>query len=1813
MYKSLIRKGWGFKKCLHYFLTFLLIFPFNLITAVATVEAQVPILPGGIVINEIMPDPADVLDSKGEWFEIYNTNNFSVNINGWTIKDNDTNLHIINNGGPLNIPAHDYLVLGKNGDFVTNGGVNIDYVYHTFVLDNVMDEIILLDTQLNEIDRVEYSAGTGWYVWDIGNSKVLNDFSNDNNDASNWCDSTTIYGVTDAGTPGSLNDSCDKVGICHSDGHDNGGGPGSSTNPYQFLTIRESAWNNPGAGSHSEANGDFLLVGSGYIEVNGDCVLAPYCGDGIVNNVEECDDGNNITDDNCSNLCEINEQSLECILELTKIGIVESVIPGSEITYNLTLRNIGTAECAGEGVKVKDIFNENTSFVSSNIPLEISGAGYLQWNLGNIIPGESKEVAVTMQVSEQALCDSTLVNQAQFWSNQTGWGDIVTEETTVICPASCGDGAINNNEQCDNGTQNGVVCNPAYGSSCNYCSNSCADVVVHGSYCGDGTLDPLESCDDENTVTLDGCDASCKVESCELLMARIVIDESTSQGNSSYADKIYVGSSSNVYNSGEWFPLSENGVFINDLDVLNYENINGLAVQRMAGEVRVVLHGGNPTTNDIEHVRGHIEFLNANPTHLLNDTFGDNTLENDAVFGGYNDNDGVKGINAGEDEVWLTNTDNYSHFWLTVNVADDGYYTQYESVAIGQCEILCTDVDNDGYAIEGGECGPIDCVDNNALINPGVVDICGNQIDENCDGMDSICPLEGCDLIMARVNINPENVLDSNVANKIYVGSGSNIYTSGEWFPLYENGGYINDADINGYKAFDGIAIQRSEGNVRMVLGHLDSGDLRNVDGTIEFFNALSAHVRDDNSNPLEGDLASGGNNDSNEGHGLTSNAGNDEVWLNNTDDDAHFWLVVTSGDDGFYADYSLFPTDQCINNSCGNLVVEIGEACDDGAANGLYGFCKSDCSGPGPTCGDEIVNGNEECDSTANCNNDCSLKEKHSCESTSFVELINNGGFEAPVVSGGWQAFVNGTTGLDWSVDWRDGSTNPAYLELQKGVNGWLPFGGSQYAELDSHNGPASVRIYQDFATIPGDDYNLSFAFSARPGTDIENNKLKVLWNGVEVNLLTADGTGESNTNWATSTYSLTATATTTRLEFIDMGTSDTLGTFLDEVSVVGCGSLICTDHDQDGYKIEGGDCGPIDCDDTNQEKNTSCGGGGGETYGNIFGQSFNDLNSNGVIDSGESSLAGWGINLFDYSISTSTPILTATTTSTGYSFTNLDLGSYFVTQLSQTGWNQITPTTTSEIILTIGNPSFSLNFGNHESLVCTDSDEDTYSVEGGGCGPIDCNDNNGAIHPLKIETCNQIDDNCNGTIDEGNVCGPVCTDSDQDGHFVQGGECGPTDCDDSNPGKTTSCGGGGGGGGGGGVSSLYIHSEAAIITGESSADITWHTNRSATSKLVCDLTSLADGNLGSWPDLGYSIKVGEDLTKTTFHKISILNVAPNTNYYCRAISEDGSKVFSNEVTFKISAAPAFCGDGKVNGSESCDDSNNVSGDGCSATCAVENCVGADYVFETKLHVIGKGCQRPGWTIFQYQDSEAVNILATGLYKVYAEVHRSGPDESQPAENIIFSINGMIGNKMMDKPGDETINTQLAGDFIFYAGSNNVIMDTAAQCPTDTTPNSVEVKKVCLYKVETKTLCGDGNLEAEEFCDDGNRLNGDGCSNKCAIETTSTTTEDNSGGSASSTDEPFILPVGGQLIDDGIIGDGEQIAEGEVLGEKVISEEQKDKNDNYFASDEESDKKSFLADWWWLILLLILAGCYYWYEYYRSKGGEENIPKKDN
>ena len=153
-----------------------------------------------IVISEIMINPSAVSDSYGEWFEVVNMTDMTINLQGWTIKDGDENGHIINNiGNTLLISPGEYIVLSRNNDFSINGGLISDYVYEGISFSNSEDAILLMNVEGEIIDEVQYT--NSWPILS-GSSIEIHDLNLNNNDNSNWFSATSTYGDGDFGTPG---------------------------------------------------------------------------------------------------------------------------------------------------------------------------------------------------------------------------------------------------------------------------------------------------------------------------------------------------------------------------------------------------------------------------------------------------------------------------------------------------------------------------------------------------------------------------------------------------------------------------------------------------------------------------------------------------------------------------------------------------------------------------------------------------------------------------------------------------------------------------------------------------------------------------------------------------------------------------------------------------------------------------------------------------------------------------------------------------------------------------------------------------------------------------------------------------------------------------------------------------------------------------------------------------------------------------------------------------------------------------------------------------------------------------------------------------------------------------------------------------------------------------------------------------------------------------------------------------------------------------------------------------------------------------
>lgn len=163
----------------------------------------------------------------------------------------------------------------------------------------------------------------------------------------------------------------------------------------------------------------------------------------------------------------------------------------------------------------------------------------------------------------------------------------------------------------------------------------------------------------------------------------------------------------------------------------------------------------------------------------------------------------------------------------------------------------------------------------------------------------------------------------------------------------------------------------------------------------------------------------------------------------------------------------------------------------------------------------------------------------------SSKADLVLNGSFEQPSIGAATFSLFSSIPG--WTP-------TAGQLELQSNGlygPGSVAFNGVQWHEMDRASG--ATGIFQDLTTEVGQTYLLSFAYAPRPFTAAADNVFEVLWGGsTVVTLGPLTPPGGDVIDWQVASFVVTASATTTRLQFNDIGDVVSVGALLDNVSVV-------------------------------------------------------------------------------------------------------------------------------------------------------------------------------------------------------------------------------------------------------------------------------------------------------------------------------------------------------------------------------------------------------------------------------------------------------------------------------------------------------------------------------------------------------------------------------------------------------------------------------------------------------------------------------------
>ncbi len=167
--------------------------------------------PATLVITEIMKDPCVVPDAVGEWIELTNVSAEAIDLRGLTLRDDDSDRHVITAAEPMLVAPGERVVLGASADPAVNGGVAVAYAYANFTLAQAPADEIVIERAGVLLDRVAYDVDT--FPDARCASLMLRAEARDprrNDLGDNWCVATRRYGQGDLGSPGSENPACEE-------------------------------------------------------------------------------------------------------------------------------------------------------------------------------------------------------------------------------------------------------------------------------------------------------------------------------------------------------------------------------------------------------------------------------------------------------------------------------------------------------------------------------------------------------------------------------------------------------------------------------------------------------------------------------------------------------------------------------------------------------------------------------------------------------------------------------------------------------------------------------------------------------------------------------------------------------------------------------------------------------------------------------------------------------------------------------------------------------------------------------------------------------------------------------------------------------------------------------------------------------------------------------------------------------------------------------------------------------------------------------------------------------------------------------------------------------------------------------------------------------------------------------------------------------------------------------------------------------------------------------------------------------------------
>lgn len=148
---------------------------------------------GSVVINELMYSSHDN-NKAGDWIELYNTTQESIDISGWVIRDAQNSIFIFPEH--TTIAANSYIVVSSNPELFSRVYPSVDFLPMNIGFKSSGDFIRLLDAFEYVVDSLEYTVFSDLGLYTNGTGLPI---IRDNDNPQHW-----TYGIW-GGTPGQAN------------------------------------------------------------------------------------------------------------------------------------------------------------------------------------------------------------------------------------------------------------------------------------------------------------------------------------------------------------------------------------------------------------------------------------------------------------------------------------------------------------------------------------------------------------------------------------------------------------------------------------------------------------------------------------------------------------------------------------------------------------------------------------------------------------------------------------------------------------------------------------------------------------------------------------------------------------------------------------------------------------------------------------------------------------------------------------------------------------------------------------------------------------------------------------------------------------------------------------------------------------------------------------------------------------------------------------------------------------------------------------------------------------------------------------------------------------------------------------------------------------------------------------------------------------------------------------------------------------------------------------------------------------------------